>query len=257
MEESLKIRVWKGKKPTSPYILVYFNHQTGGYRMTDLDGNVYQNAKTVINSYANYPMELWKKCRDMGNSIVEIKANIAAEIAQKEVEKEAERKELQRQAEERARIEAEEETRRKALASSKDSMSVSPYKLIQSRNMAEQLLEQMKPGAYFVCINYKKNGFVELKKKAQSSSSLKVLAFVEREGKPTKSALLRFMSAIQHAYLEGAEIIGRTRAIKEFGQRLVDSLPHVQERVNLHYASAAPRRYYDRTTLLWAKANQK
>lgn len=137
------------------------------------------------------------------------------------------------------------------MANTKDKMTIKPFDLMQRLYNAELLLEQMKPGAYYLCINYKKKGFVELKQKAAPANHIKVCGIVEREDKQTKAALHRFAVSVRDLYKKNIDIIGRTHAIKSFGQKLTDSIPHLQELKNNYYASAAPRRYYDRYTLLY------
>lgn len=152
--------------------------------------------------------------------------------------------------------------KRKSMAFTLDRIIINPFEIMQTIERAEDVLNQMKPGTYYVCINYKKKGFVEIRKKVSVRNSLKVCGTAEREDSQTKASLRRFATAVRGLYEQNIDIIGRTHAVKSFGQKMVDSIPHIKELKNLHYACAAPRRYYDRRTLLylqlkeWEKASR-
>ena len=80
---------------------------------------------------------------------------------------------------------------------------------------------------------------------------------MEREDKRTKASLHRFAVSVRDLYKKNIDIIGRTHAIKVFGQKMTDSIPHLQELRNNYYSSSAPRRYYDRYTLLYLQLEKE
>ena len=128
--------------------------------------------------------------------------------------------------------------------------------MLQRYDLLEEHLEQLKPGEYAVCINYKKKGVVELRTKARTTDHLKVLAKVTKENKNTKAALHRFAVKVREAYQSGIVIIGKTHAIQGFGKRIVDAAPCIKESQNTYYSSSAPRQYYDKNTLVYVKLEQ-
>lgn len=236
------------------YYLVCLDDQ-GRSLATTRKGNVSKRCKQLVAEHAHLEHGLYDASEDMGKTMAEVDKNIRAAITKRLHERdekaEAFRQQLQAQQAERERKEQEALAQRKAVAGTKEEMTVKPYDLMQRFDDAEVLLEQMKPGAYYLCINYKKHGFVELKQKARAANHIKVCGIVEREDKPTKAALHRFAVSIRDLYKKNIDIIGRTHAIKSFGQKMTDSIPHLQELKNNYYASSAPRRYYDRYTLLY------
>lgn len=133
------------------------------------------------------------------------------------------------------------------------SLSLSPFCIMQSIEALQEALAPLAEGVYHVCINYKKQGVVELRRKATATDTLHVAGMVVCHGKSTKAALHRLAVMVRATYEDTIEVIGRTRAIKEFGVAVVDSVPHIQERRNPHYATASPRRLYNRAALLYAK----
>ena len=133
------------------------------------------------------------------------------------------------------------------------SLSLSPFCIMQSIEALQEALAPLAEGVYHVCINYKKQGVVELRRKATATDTLHVAGMVVCHGKSTKAALHRLAVMVRATYEDAIEVIGRTRAIKEFGVAVVDSVPHIQERRNPHYATALPRRLYDHAALLYAK----
>lgn len=236
------------------YYLVYLDEQGKAFATTR-KGKVSKRCKELMAEHAHMEHGLWDASEDMGKTMAEVDKNIRAAITKRLHERdekaEAFLQQLQAQQAERERKEQEALAQRKAVASTKDKMTVKPFDLMQRLDDAEVLLEQMKPGAYYLCINYKKQGFVELKQTARAANHIKVCGIVEREDKPTKAALHRFAVSVRDLYKKNIDIIGRTHAIKSFGQKMTDSIPHLQEQRNAYYATAAPRRYYDRYTLLY------
>ena len=238
------------------YYLVYLD-DNGGSVATTRKGNISKRCKELVAQYSHLEHGLWDASEDMGSSMMAVEKNIRRAITQR-IKERHERmstfmEELHRQQEEQERIEAEELAQRKSVAGTKETLLIKPYDIMQHIEIAEQQLGQMMPGVYYVCINYKRKGYVELKRKARNSDHCKVITTVEREDKKSKASLHRFAVAVRKAYEDGSEMIGRTHAIKNFGQRLVDSIPHVLERKNNYFSSAAPRRLYDKQTLLYLK----
>lgn len=135
----------------------------------------------------------------------------------------------------------------------KKSLSLSPFCIMQSIEALQEALAPLAEGVYRVCINYKKQGVVELRRTATATDTLHMAGMVVCHGKSTKAALHRLAVMLRATYEDAIEVVGRTRAIKEFGVTVVDSVPHIQERRNPHYATASPRRLYDRAALLYAK----
>lgn len=85
---------------------------------------------------------------------------------------------------------------------------------------------------------------------------LKVLTTVTKEDKPSKASLHRFAVAVRKAYESGINIIGKTHALTSFGKKIVDAAPCIKESKNTYFSSAAPRRYYDKNTLVYMKLEQ-
>lgn len=128
--------------------------------------------------------------------------------------------------------------------------------VLQRYDLLEERLEQLKPGEYTVCVNYKKKGVVELRTKARTTDHLKMLAKVTKEDKNTKAALHRFAVKVREAYQSGIVIIGKTHALRGFGKRIVAAAPCIKESQNTYYSSSAPRQYYDKNTLVYMKLEQ-
>lgn len=247
----MKIRVWKSSRRNSPFLIVFYNEDTGQYQITDVNDKAYNESRSLICSFRNMPGGLFGASREMGDTLEEVKANIRKAMDEEKQQQIA----LSREAEEREELARQEAQRkaelRKSIAYTKDHLSVLPIDLMANAERREELLEQLKPGEYYVCINYKKMGIVELKLKARSSNSINVLGKVINEQHTSKAALHRFAKAVKDMYENNTELIGRTHAIQRFGAKLVDRMPVVMERRNLYYSTAAPRRIYDKNTLLW------
>lgn len=135
-------------------------------------------------------------------------------------------------------------------------VTVKPIDVLQRYDILEARLEALQPGDYVVCINYKKLGSVELRTKARESDHLKVLTTVTKEEKLSKASLHRFAVAVRKAYETGINIIGRTHALTSFGKKIVDAAPFIKEKKNPYFSSGAPRRYYDKNTLIYMKLEQ-
>lgn len=250
-----QIRVWKSKNLRSTYMLVYRDELTGRLRVTRMDGTKCVNEKGLINSY-NMFGGLWAACRDMGNDVAEIRAAVDREIAEETAQREREEQRLKAEAEAKAKALQKAQEIRAALAGTKDSVCVKPIEVLQRYDLLEEHLEQLKPGEYVVCINYRKKGTVELRTKARTTDHLKVLAKVTKEERNSKAALHRFAVKVREAYQSGIVIIGKTHALQSFGKKLVDAVPYIKESKNLYFSSAAPRRYYDKNTLVYMKLEQ-
>lgn len=250
------IRVWKSKNLRSTYMLVYRDEQTGKLRITRMDGRKCDNEKGMIKSYNMFGGGLWAACRDMGNDIAEIRAAVDREIAEETAQREREEFRLKAEAEAKAKALQKAQEIRAALAGTKDSVCVKPIEVLQRYDLLEEHLEQLKPGEYVVCINYRKKGTVELRTKARTTDHLKVLAEVTKEERNSKAALHRFAVKVREAYQSGIVIIGKTHALQSFGKKLVDAVPYIKESKNLYFSSAAPRRYYDKNTLVYMKLEQ-
>ena len=253
---SEQIRVWKSKNLRSTYMLVYRDEQTGRLRVTRMDGSKCENEKGLIKSYNMFGGGLWAACRDMGNDVEEIRAAVNREIAEETAQREREELRLKAEAEAKAKALQESQEIRAALAGTKDSVCVKPIEVLQRYDLLEEHLEQLKPGEYVVCVNYKKKGTVELRTKARTTDHLKVLAKVAKEEKNTKAALHRFAVKVREAYQSGIVIIGKTHAIKGFGKRIVNAALCIKESQNTYYSSSAPRQYYDKNTLVYMKLEQ-
>lgn len=251
-----QIRVWKSKNLRSTYMLVYRDEQTGRLRVTRMDGRKCDNEKGIIKSYNMFGGGLWAACRDMGNDVAEIRAAVDREIAEETAQRE--REELRLKAEAEAKMKALQEAQeiRAALAGMKDSVCIKPIEVLQRYDLLEEHLEQLEPGEYAVCINYRKKGTVELRTKARTTDHLKVLAKVTKEERNSKASLHRFAVAVRKAYESGINIIGKTHAMTSFGKKLVDAAPYIKESKNTYFSSAAPRRYYDKNTLVYMKLEQ-
>lgn len=251
-----QIRVWKSKNLRSTYMLVYRDELTGKLHVTRMDGSKCTNEKSMIKGYERYGGGLWAHCRDMGKTIEEIRSAVEREIAEDDARRESEA--LQAKAEIEARAKALEEAKaaRAALAGTKENVTVKPIEVLQSYDLLEERLEALKPGEYVVCINYKKFGSLELRVKARESDHLKVLATATKENKSSKASLHRFAVAVRKAYESGINIIGKTHALASFGKKIVDAAPCIKESKNPYFASAAPRRYYDKNTLVYLKLEQ-
>ena len=251
-----QIRVWKSKNLRSTYMLVYRDEQTGRLRVTRMDGRKCDNEKGIINSYNMFGGGLWAACRDMGNDVAEIRAAVDREIAEETAQREREELRLKTEAEAKVKALQEAQEIRAALAGTKDSVCVKPIEVLQRYDLLEAHLEQLKPGEYAVCINYKKKGTVELCAKARTTDHLKVLAKVTKEEKNSKAALHRFAVKVRETYQSGIVIIGKTHALQSFGKKIVDAAPYIKESKNPYFSSAAPRRYYDKNTLVYLKIEQ-
>lgn len=251
-----QIRVWKSKNLRSTYMLVYRDELTGRLRVTRMDGSKCDNEKGLINSYNMFGGGLWAACRDMGNDVAEIRAAVDREIAEESAQRE--REELCLKAEAEAKVKALQEAQeiRTALAGTKDSVCVKPIEVLQRYDLLEEHLEQLKPGEYAVCVNYKKKGTMELRTKARTTDHLKVLAKVTKEERNSKAALHRFAVKVREAYQSGIVIIGKTHALQSFGKRIVDAALCIKESQNTYYSSSAPRQYYDKNTLVYMKFEQ-
>ena len=199
---------------------------------------------------------LWSACRDMGNDVAEIRAAVDREIAEETAQREREELRLKAEAEAKAKALQEAQEIRAALAGTKDSVCIKPIEVLQRYDLLEEHLEQLKPGEYAICVNYKKKGTVELRTKARTTDHLKVLAKVTKEEKNTKAALHRFAVEVRKVYQSGITIIGKTHALKSFGKRIVDAALCIKEGENQYYACAAPRQYYDKNALVYMKLEQ-
>ena len=251
-----QIRVWKSKNLRSTYMLVYRDEQTGRLRVTRMDGRKCDNEKGIIKSYNMFGGGLWAACRDMGNDVAEIRAAVDREIAEETAQREREELRLKTEAEAKVKALQEAQEIRAALAGTKDSVCVKPIEVLQRYDLLEEHLEQLKPGEYAVCINYKKKGTVELCAKARTTDHLKVLAKVTKEENNSKAALHRFAVKVRETYQSGIVIIGKTHALQSFGKKIVDAAPYIKESQNPYFSSAAPRRYYDKNTLVYMKLEQ-
>ena len=141
-------------------------------------------------------------------------------------------------------------------SATKDSISIAPRDVLQRYDLLEAHLDNLKPGEYSVCINYKKKGVVELRRNPRAADHLNVLEKVTKEEKNTKAALHRFAVEVRKVYQSGITIIGKTHALKSFGKRIVDAALCIKEGENQYYACAAPRQYYDKNTLVYMKLEQ-
>ena len=117
-------------------------------------------------------------------------------------------------------------------SATKDSISIAPCDVLQRYDLLEAHLDKLKPGEYFVCINYKKKGIFELRRNPRPADHLNVLEKVTKEEKNTKAAL------------------------KSFGKRIVDAALCIKEANNQYYSCAAPRQYYDKNALVYMKLEQ-
>ena len=77
-----------------------------------------------------------------------------------------------------------------------------------------------------------------------------------KEEKNSKAALHRFAVKVRETYQSGIVIIGKTHAHQSFGKKIVDAAPYIKESQNPYFSSAAPRRYYDKNTLVYLKIEQ-
>ena len=141
-------------------------------------------------------------------------------------------------------------------SATKDSISIAPRDVLQRYDLLESHLDKLKPGEYCVCINYKKNCIVELRRNPRPADHLNVLEKVTKEEKNTKAALHRFAVEVRKVYQSGITIIGKTHALKSFGKRIVDAALCIKEGENQYYACAAPRQYYDKNALVYMKLEQ-
>ncbi len=251
-----QIRVWKSKNLRSTYMLVYRDELTGRLRVTRMDGRKCDNEKGMIKSYNMFAGGLWEACRDMGNDVAEIRAAVDREITEETAQREREELRLKEEAEAKAKALQEAQEIRAAIVGTKDSVSIKPINVLQRYDLLEEHLEQLKPGEYAVCINYKKKGTVELHTKARTTDHLKVLAKVAKEERNSKASLHRLAVKVREAYQSGIVIIGKTHAIQGFGKRIVDAAPCIKESQNTYYSSSAPRQYYDKNTLVYMKLEQ-
>ncbi len=251
-----QIRVWKSKNLYSTYMLVYRDELTGRLRVTRMDGRKCDNERSLINSYNMFGGGLWAACRDMGNDVAEIRAAVDREIAEETAQREREELRLKAETEAKSKALQKAQEIRDALAGTKDSVCIKPIEVLQRYDLLEERLEQLKSGAYAVCINYKKKGIVELRMKARTTDHLKMLAKVTKEDKNTKAALHRLAVKVREAYQSGIVIIGKTHAIQGFGKRIVDAAPCIKESQNTYYSSSAPRQYYYKNTLVYMKLEQ-
>lgn len=141
-------------------------------------------------------------------------------------------------------------------SATKDSISITPFDVLQRYDLLEANLDKLKPGEYSVCINYKKKGIVELRRNPRTTDYLNVLEKVTKEEKNNKAALHRFAVKVREVYQSGITIIGKTHAVKSFGKRIVDAALCIKKGQNQHYACAAPRQYYDKNALVYMKLEQ-
>lgn len=111
-----------------------------------------------------------------------------------------------------------------SFSATKDSISITPRDVLQRYDLLEAHLENLKPGEYSVCINYKKKGVVELRRNPRPADHLNVLEKVTKEEKNTQAALHRFAVEVRKVYQ--------------------------------YYACAAPRQYYDKNALVYMKLEQ-
>ena len=253
MEE---IRVWKANRRDAKHLLVYRNTDTKHIRVTYMDGKAYENTKSLIGSHEVYAGGFWGRCRDMGDDLTSILENVKHKIEAEKLRYEQEQRLWAEEREAREKAEREAEERRGSLVNSKTRISVAPIDVLQSYDTLELNLEQLKAGEYYVCINYKKSGYLDLRTKARESDNLKVLARVTRDEKLTKASLHRFAVAVRKAYEKGVTIIGKTHALKSFGKKIVDAAPCIKVSRNTYYSSAAPRQFYDKNTLVYLKVEQ-
>lgn len=73
---------------------------------------------------------------------------------------------------------------------------------------------------------------------------------------PLKEQIKDAATKVCKAYQSGIVIIGKTHAITSFGKKIVDAAPCIKESKNTYFSSAAPRRYYDKNTLVYMKLEQ-
>lgn len=238
------------------YLHACISRRADGEAACHSDGRKQMREKGLINSYNTFGGGLWAACRDMGNDVAEIRAAVDREIAEKTAQREREELRLKAEAEAKAKALQKAQEIRAALVGTKDSVSIKPIDVLQRYDLLEEHLEQLKPGEYVVCINYKKKGIVELRMKARTTDHLKMLAKVTKEDKNTKAALHRLAVKVREAYQSGIVIIGKTHAIQGFGKRIVDAAPCIKESQNTYYSSSAPRQYYDKNTLVYMKLEQ-
>ena len=104
-------------------------------------------------------------------------------------------------------------------SATKDSISIASCDVLQRYDLLEAHLDKLKPGEYFVCINYKKNGIVELRRNPRPADHLNVLEKVTKEDKNTQAALHRFAIDVRKVYQSGITIIGKTHVSLERGVR--------------------------------------
>lgn len=253
MEE---IRVWKANRRDAKHQLVYRDTDTKHIRITYMDGKEYEHTKSVICSHELYGGSFWEICRDMGDDIDTILENVKHEIEAEKLRYEQEQRLLAEEREAREKAEREAEELRRSLVNSKTRISVAPIDVLQRYDTLELNLEQLKAGEYYICVNYKQSGYLELRTKVRESDYLKVLAKVTRDEKLTKASLHRFAVAVRKAYEEGITIIGKTHAVKSFGKKIVDAAPCIKVCKNAYYSSAAPRQFYDKNTLVYLKLEQ-
>ena len=253
MEE---IRVWKAHRRDAKHLLVYRDVTTGHIRVTYTNGKEYEESKSLIGSYKFDAGGFWGSCRDMGDNISTILANVAKEIEEEKRQQEQEQRRFAEEVEAKEKAEREAEELRKSLANSTTRICIAPIDVLQSYEALELNLEQLKAGEYFVCINYKKSGYLELREKARASDHLKVLAKVTRENALTKVSLHRFAVAVRKVYEQSIEVIGKTRAMTCFGKKVVDAAPCIKTSQNSYYSSATPRQFYDRNTLVYLQLEQ-
>lgn len=253
MEE---IRVWKAHRRDAKHLLVYRDVTTERIRVTYADGKEYEDPKSLIVSHKFYAGGFWGCCRDMGDTLSTILANIAKEIEEEKRQQEIEQRRMAEESEAKKKAARDAEELRKSLANSKTCICIAPIDVLQSYETLELNLEQLKAGEYFVCINYKKSGYLELREKARASDHLKVLAKVTREDRLTQASLHRFAVAVRKTYEQNIVIIGKTHALTSFGKKIVDAAPCIKESRNSYYSSAAPRQFYDKNTLVYLKLEQ-
>lgn len=248
-----EIRVWKSRNITGFYLLVYRNRETEALRITYPDGREYPYHVGLIGSHRNHRGGLWGVCRTMGDDIDTIRQNILTEQADDKARLEQIEHQMQNEIQEKERALQQAQEIRAALAGTKDTLTIPPIDVLQRYDTLEEYLEQLKPGDYAVCINYKKKGMVELRTKARPTDHLKVTAKVTKEEKNTRASLHRLAVKVREAYQSGIFIIGKTHALKGFGKCIVDAAPCIKESQNSYYSSSAPRQYYDKNTLIYMK----
>ena len=110
-------------------------------------------------------------------------------------------------------------TNQASSSATKDSISIAPRDVLQCYDLLEAHLDKLKPGEYSVCINYKKNGIVELRRNPRPADHLNVLEKATKEEKNPPAALHHFAVDVRKVYQSGMAVIGKTHASLEQGVR--------------------------------------